>query len=83
LALFSTSIPDRTMGLAPRCEEPDGETVFRLDEESCTDISALLPSVGVALDLLRDGTRSWAEEEFLELGRVGSASREELLLKEF
>jgi len=71
------------MGLAPRCDDPDGETVFRLDEESCAEISVLPPSVGVAFDLLRDGTRSWADEEFLELGRVGSASSEELLLKEF
>lgn len=76
MALFKTSMPDLTIGLAPRCEEPAGEAVLRL---SCgVGVPLFIDSFfmpfesGVPLFLLLDGTlvvKSPAFDEAFELGR--------------
>lgn len=76
-------MPERMIGLLPRCDEPDGETVFRLLLSCCCcccDVGARLLKSCVLLrigsgvpfsGLLRDGTRIASadnEEDAFELG---------------
>lgn len=73
------------MGLAPRCDEPAGDTVLRL--VSCGVLEPpevdkswdLLKFSGELFDLLRDGTRVLSPlcDEALELGRLLSISDED------
>lgn len=69
------------MGLAPRCDEPAGDTVLRLlslgvGVTPCKFSILIACDSGVQLDLLREGTRVLLSapplEEHFELGRCSS-----------